>query len=402
MSKIQLEKNIFIAVILFSILPQVTSDMYNPALPEITQTLKTSPFLVQFSISIFMLGYSISQLVYGPISDIIGRKRPLVAGITINILGSLICLLSTNIYLLLAGRLIQGIGVAACICLRRAFLRDLFQETELTKIISRISMVLILLVAAGPILGSYLQLLISWRAIFLMLTFYSCLVLLAVLKIIPANKGNNLKTSSANKKANFLQIYTLLLYDRKFLGYCLLASLYYGGGIAYYTVAPYILQDKFNLTPVQYSYLNIFLACSLVLACYVNSILVTRLDQHTLFSLSGLCMLLAGMGMLIMLLLGYQSIWSIILFTSLFLCGAAILYLNSLSNALTPFPTLAGAAGSLFGAIQVLGGGVASIIMTIFYRNHFMPLALCFISAGILSLIVYNSMIKRCDFSNIS
>ena len=150
-------------ILLVSSLGQVTSDLYLPSLPSMAKGLDVNTNWIQFTIAIYMTGFSLSQLIYGPWSDAIGRRFPLLIGLSINFVGGLICWFSPNIYLLFLGRFIQGLGVGAANSLVRPILRDLFEKEELAIYNSYLAISGVFILSTAPVLGGYIQHYAGWR-----------------------------------------------------------------------------------------------------------------------------------------------------------------------------------------------------------------------------------------------
>lgn len=172
-------------ILLFGCLPQISSDIYAPSLPAIASSLSTSINTVQFTMAIFLLGLSLSQMFYGPLSEGIGRRPTLLIGLTITLIGSVLCLCAPNITVLMIGRLIQGCGTGSCATLWRSIFRDSFSGHELAKYGSYLSVLIIFVIPAAPAIGGYLQQYISWRAVFAFLLIYTIITMLILIRYLP-------------------------------------------------------------------------------------------------------------------------------------------------------------------------------------------------------------------------
>lgn len=172
---------LFFIILLTSCLTGISSDIYAPSISTIAADLQSSIDDVQWSMAIFMLGVSISQLIYGPLSDGVGRRFPLIIGLGISIIGSIICYRAPTMTILILGRFIQGIGAGAGASLWRTIFRDCFSGAELAKYGAYLSILIVFIVPAAPTLGGYLQKYFNWRASFLFLILYSMAVLTLVI-----------------------------------------------------------------------------------------------------------------------------------------------------------------------------------------------------------------------------
>ena len=162
-------KLMFLFIVLFLILPQAATDIYLPSVHAISIYFAVHHNAVQLTISLYMLGLAVSQLVYGPLSDGIGRKTPLIIGLVISFVGCLLCLCAWRIEVLMLGRFIQGMGAGACSCLFRVILNDVFQGNAMVKASSYIIMIFTITLPIMPVVGGYLQHHFFWQANFIVL-----------------------------------------------------------------------------------------------------------------------------------------------------------------------------------------------------------------------------------------
>lgn len=171
--QVSLQPLLIFVILMLMVLMQMTTDQYVPSLPAITKEFHSSEASIQLTLSLFMLGLSISHVFYGPLSDKIGRKPPLIFGVGLSILGSLCCFLAPSVLVLIIGRFIQGFGIGCCGSVGRSLVRDLFTDRILSKIGSYVGIVSVFIMVASPILGGYIQEHFGWRINFY---FYSYLV----------------------------------------------------------------------------------------------------------------------------------------------------------------------------------------------------------------------------------
>ena len=208
-------KTFLVIIVLIACVGQFASDIYSPAIPAISHALKTPVNLVQTSMTIYMLGMALSLLVYGPLSEGYGRKKPLYVGIIILIIGSAICLFAPNIYILILGRFIQGIGAGAGAGLWRAIFRDVFTGVELAKQGSYMTILVTFIIPAAPLVGSNLQHFISWRAIFAFMLFYGFAAFVVAQRfLIETNPQHHKKKL---RLAYIMDKYKTLLADKVFI-----------------------------------------------------------------------------------------------------------------------------------------------------------------------------------------
>lgn len=216
----------FGVLVLATCLTQLATDIYSPSLPAIAEDLNTSINYVQGSMSIYMLSVSLSLLIYGPLSEGIGRKIPLIIGLVFMVIGSIMCSISADIDLLIIGRFIQGFGAGACSGLWRTIFRDAFSGDDLAKYTSYLVIFIMFIVAAGPIAGGYLQEFFGWQASFIFMTIYSLVALIGIiLWLEETNKDYHI---SKLKLGYIIKHYLVLLRSPIFMGVTCSTFLSYG------------------------------------------------------------------------------------------------------------------------------------------------------------------------------
>jgi len=389
----RLSRSLFIVIMLFMSLAQITADMYTPSLPFIAHDLKSSPSTIQMTLSIYMLGFSLSHLYYGPLSDRIGRRSPILQGISLCMIGSLFCVFAPSIVFIMLGRLIQGLGMGACGSVGRPLLRDILSGGQLAKLGSNMGMINVFVVASAPALGGYLQHYLGWRAIFFALFIYSSFVFLLTWKWLPES---NFHLNPHATKLNFLiKNYRTVLTNKTFLGYSLCSSFSFAGLIAYATVAPFLLQSVVGLTPVQFGWLSFLIACSLFISMYLNTLFILQKGIAAMVLTGVVMMLLGGLLMIMFTLPGWINTFVIMLPVFFFAMGAGFTFANSFAGAFHPFPNMAGSAGALYGCLQIFGASVISALIALLPIHNQTPLALVFLALGLLSLLAFKRLVTN-------
>lgn len=378
---------LLIIILLISCLGQVTSDLYLPSLPSIANSLNVNTHWIQFTIAIYMTGFSLSQLIYGPWSDAIGRRVPLLVGLMINLLGGFICWSSPNIYCLLIGRFLQGLGVGAANSLAHPILRDLFEKEKLAIYSSYLAFSGIFILCTSSVLGGYIQRYLGWRYGFLFVSLYGLFILCSFYRKVP-------ETNQHSHRSNYefrmiVMNAKILLKSSVFLKFSLCAFFTYAGIAAWLTAIPIILQQKVGLNPVQFSWLYVLTGIGFAAGAFLNAKLVARFGINTMIKLGLFGQLSAGFILLVFYWLGYLNAYVIIAPITLFMLGSSLVSPNASAQALTPFPKIAGMVGALFGFIQILGGAISSSLMALAPNNNQLPLAVAFLLATLLSMVIF-------------
>ena len=382
---------IFYLVLLIGSFSQVNSDLYTPSMPAIIQGLSTSVAMVQRSLSLFLLGFAFAQLIYGPLSDSLGRKKPMIIGTFTGLLGSTICLCATDINIFLLGRSLQGIGAGCGLVLGRAILRDCFQGTAFASFISYLSIGTISIMASAPVLGGYLQDAFGWHGCFAFLTLYGTILLILIIWALPEtldhNKAHALSLSQAH--ANFKE----LLSNTSFLGYCSILFLIYGGMLSWLAVGPIYLQHQRHLSPTSFGWIAFVVGASSALGALINARLVKRFDPGTVLQ-GALTFMLCASLLFLLFELRDQNTLPIIILLLIGYVGPTILVLaNTLTKALGPFGHIAGIGFAVVGCVQIIGGACLSALISVFSTQTLLPLSIAFVLTSGCSLLI-NTIIK--------
>lgn len=390
-----LTRPLFFIIILFTSLAQITADMYTPSLPYIARSLDAQDTAIQFTMAIYMLGFSLSHLYYGPLSDQRGRRYPILHGIFLCMLGSLICAFAPSVTYVLLGRLVQGFGVGACSSVGRPVLRDLLSGGQLARLGSHLGMINVFVVAAAPIAGGYIQHWIGWRANFAGIFIYAAITWILLYKGLP--ETNKYLDSDAMRFQVICRNYWRVITNKTFLGYTFCSCFAYAGLISYLTIAPFLLQSLIGLSPVQYGWLSLFNASSFFVSTYINARLIMTQGIARMVGIGNLLMFVSGVAMLSFSLAGILNAYVIIIPVTLFSMGAGFTFSNAFAGAFHPFPKMAGSAGALYGCIQVMGAAATSAMISLLPEHNQVPLATVLTILGLFALCSLKILVGRRD-----
>ncbi|MFI8233003.1 multidrug effflux MFS transporter [Streptomyces sp. NPDC085900] len=341
----------------------LTIDMYLPAMPDMAHQLHTSAQLVQMTLTAFVVGLALFQVIVGPLSDAWGRRRPLLAGMALYLAGSLWCALAPSVGWLIAGRVLQSLGAAAGTVLARAIVRDLFSGTAMTRFFSSLMVVNGVAPVLAPVLGGQLLTLTTWRAVFLVLAAVGAVLLLAVAFALPESLPDA-NRAPAHPRAT-LRTFRALATDLRYMRYVLAAALMFAAAFAYISGSSFVLQDAYGLTAQQFGLVFGLNGLGIVLLGQVGGMLVGRVaGEHTLLRVS---LTVATLGSAGVLGCAVFRLPLPLLLTCLFLVVSmlGIVLANATSLALGGHGAAAGAASSLQGLLQFLVGGLAASAMSL-------------------------------------
>ncbi|KTD40062.1 multidrug effflux MFS transporter [Legionella parisiensis] len=371
---------LYCVIFMLMVLVQISIDQYIPSLPAITKAFRSNESSIQFTIFLFMFGLGLSHIFFGPWSDKIGRKRPLIYGIGISVIGCLVCLFSCSVMVLTLGRFIQGFGIGSCSSVGRSLIRDLFTDKYLSKIGSYVGMASTLLLIASPIWGGFIQEHFGWRANFLFIFIVGFAFWVFILLVLPeTNKNLN---PEATKIRVILRNYYVLLKSKVFLGYTLCACFACAGLIAYLTIAPFLFQNVLGLSPLEYGQLSIFIASAICLSGIINSQLVMSKGVSYMLFMGVLLMIGGGGSMLSFALSGIINVPSIMIPIALFSIGAGLTFINAFAGVFHPFPQIAGTVAALYVSMQDLTSALTSGIIAMTKVQGPLPLAVILLVLG--------------------
>ena len=287
------------------------SDIYAPALPVITKKLATPPDKVKLSIGIYLFACAAPLLLYGSLADRFGRRPLLIWGLSLGMVGSLLCISIPSIYALLAGRMLQGIGMAAISSVVRAVFVDVFQRDRLTVVLSYLALALAFSPVFAPLLGGFLLHYFGWHSIFIFLFFYNFITLMMLLKYLPETlkKRDKFALKWRKLRLNYQQLFTTV----NFASYALASGVSLSGVMIYYAMSPFLLQTELHITPLVYSWIVASITCFILLGRICN-IFAVRHWQAQYLVLAGVgLMLISTLTMAIFGVLYHLNLFSIII-----------------------------------------------------------------------------------------
>ncbi|MGW5670911.1 multidrug effflux MFS transporter, partial [Micromonospora sp. NPDC003776] len=228
----------------------LTIDMYLPALPAIAVDLHTTSAAVQLTLTGTLAGLALGQLLIGPLSDAVGRRRPLLAGIALHIVASVLCVLAPDIAVIGVLRVLQGLGVAAASVVAMAVVRDLFSGAAFARLFSRLMLVMGAAPVLAPTLGSGLLRWSDWRGVFAALAVFG--VLLAMVAAFGLAETLPPGRRRPGGVSTILRDYRALLRDRTFVGLVLVAGLAMAALFAYVSGSSFVFQQRYGLDEQQF------------------------------------------------------------------------------------------------------------------------------------------------------
>jgi DHA1 family bicyclomycin/chloramphenicol resistance-like MFS transporter len=367
-------------------LTALSVDMSLPALPRLTTVFATTPDMAQLTLSVFLIGFAIGQLFYGPLSDRFGRRPVLLVGLFLYTLGGLGCAASASIEELVAFRLLQGLGGCVGRVMGPAIVRDAFKAQDGAQILSHITQVVALAPLVAPMIGGYLLVTAGWRAIFLLLGVCGAAILIVTaLKFAESSK---FRDASATRFGTLLRNYGRFLSHRACLGYMLVNCCVFAGLFSYISGSSFVFIEVFGVSSQIYGVLFGLTAVAFMAGAALNSRLVRRLLPQRLLRI-GLVIVLAGGLTLVVCAVLVPSIIGTMLPMMIFVFGMGLVLPNGTAAAMEPMPHMAGLASSLLGSSQMAVGSLAGFLVNSFYDRTPVAMASGIGGAALCACLVY-------------
>jgi DHA1 family bicyclomycin/chloramphenicol resistance-like MFS transporter len=341
----------------------LTIDMYLPSLPTISTDLQASAAAVQLTLTGTLVGLAFGQLLVGPLSDAVGRRMPLLAGIAVHMLASVLCVIAPNLAMLGTLRVLQGLGAAAAAVVATAMVRDLFDGLSAARLFSRLMLVVGVAPILAPTIGGLVLNWTSWRGVFVVLTVIGVTIMAVSALVLP-------ETLPATRRRNggvlgTVGDYGRLFTDRVYVGLILVAGLAMAALFAYVSGSSYVLQNGFGLSEQQFALVFAGGAVGLIGATQLNVRLLRRWAPQQIMGVS----LLAGLGFaLVLLVLAATEVGGlvgILIPLWLTLATVGLILPNAPALALSRHGEAAGTAAALLGAVQFGVGALAAPLVGI-------------------------------------
>lgn len=365
----------------------LSTDMYLPSLPAIARALGTDAARAQLTLSAYLVGYAAGQIVYGPISDKVGRKPTVLAGLALYCLASAVCALAPSIEVLIGARVLQALGAAGPIVLGRAIVRDLYDGARAGRELSRMGMLMGLVPAIAPVLGGVLEPLFGWRSNFWAVLGGAAALALAVMLFLPETLRE--RRPEPISLMNILRGFRVLLRHPGYRLYVMLAAFTYAGLFAFISGSSFVLQGVYGLSPLAFG-----LSFGLSVLGYIAGTIVAQrivggrgLDGT--IRLGVLCLAGGGLLMLLGMIGRTGSSLEVTLPMALYAAGVGLVLPQSNASAMMPFPDRAGAASSLQGLVQMSFAAVVGSTLGLLLARSALVMPLCIAAMGLAALSMF-------------
>ncbi|ELB7666934.1 multidrug effflux MFS transporter [Campylobacter upsaliensis] len=379
---------IFILALMSSIAP-LSTDMYLPALSQVKQSFETSEFLTQFSLASFFIAFALGQLIYGPLSDVFGRKIPALVGIFLFMLSSLFCVIIDNIYVFIILRFFEALGGCAGVVIARAIVNDLFELKEAASIFALMMVFSALAPMLSPSFGGFLIEYFSWHSIFATLFGLGILLFLLIFFALKESAPHLKRQKFSHKET--LKSYRFVLKDKPFILYVSCASLVLAAMFAYITGSSFVFINFFGLSERDFGLLFGINALGFVIFANINAKMVQKIPSEKILFYALIIMLISTLILFVNSLIK-PNFWlfELSIFTSIALLG--FIAPNTTTLAMARFKDHSGTASAVLGTSQFALAGVISFIVSAVGANTPVILALVMLICVVLANGLYFAM----------
>ncbi|MEZ9314690.1 multidrug effflux MFS transporter [Vibrio lentus] len=331
---------------------QVGVSIYLPSLPLIASDLSVTQVDVQLLVTLFLVGFGLSQLFYGPMSDAVGRRPIFLLGQGVYLIGTIVCFaFSDNMTALEVGRLLQGLGAGSASVLGRSVLRDSYDGPQLTKALSYISITASIMPIIAPVFGGWISFHLGWQAVFLFVLLYLLAIYILGYFVLPETLPYG---KSRFEVSQVVKNYGRLLTNRQVISSASYNWMSYMASLVSLSLFPFLMQEQLGLTAAEYGSLMIVPSAGLLIGSVALNLLNRRFSTPQLMSLAILIVLASGTWLLTHELSIFNLVWA---FTWLAI-AQGISFPLSISMLLEPHKKQAGAVSALSGSIQMCLAGL--------------------------------------------
>jgi DHA1 family bicyclomycin/chloramphenicol resistance-like MFS transporter len=361
-------------------------DMYLPGFSGIAKDLHTTVAKVSMSLSSYFIGISVGQLLYGPLLDRFGRKKPLFVGLMVYILASLGCIYVNNIDTFIFLRFIQAIGSCAATVASVAMVRDLFPVKDIPKVFSLLMLVLGLSPMLAPTIGGYVTEDFGWHIVFLILMCMGIAILIASQVGLPNSYKPD--TSISLKPKPIISNFMKVLKEPQFYTYAFTGSIAFSGLFTYVAASPIVFMDIYHVDAKTYGWIFAFMSVSFIGSSQLNSLLLKRFSSEQMILAALISQSVISVVFLILSVNNLLGLYETIAILFLFLGCLGISNPNTAGLTMAPFAKNAGSASALMGAIQLGLGALASFAVGVFVKDSVAPMVLIMTVTTLIALVV--------------
>ncbi len=368
-------------------------DIYLPGLPELARDFEATPSASQVTLTTFLIGLAIGQFLAGPLSDVHGRRTPLVAGMALFTLTTLICSLAPSLYALAALRLVQGAMAAAGLAIGRAIVRDLYSGAAAARYLSRLMLIVGLGPILAPVVGGQILRFSSWRGVFVALALLGLALTLMAARLLPET------LSPHHRRAPGVGVtartFAGLLANRSFLGFVLVAGFSGGALTGYIAGSSFVLEDVYGASPQTYGILFGITALFMVIGAQINAHLLRARSPHRLLGVGLVILVVAALALVAVVPFRGAGLVAVMPPLVLLFFSWSFIQSNTLALALTDHPHVAGTAAALLGVTQFVFAAAVAPLAGLGGSDTALPMVAVIATCSVSAAFAFVSLVPR-------
>lgn len=357
----------------------ISTDLYLPAMPRMADFFGVEHGRISFTIASYLGGFTVGQLVWGPIGDAFGRKKPIITGLALFAAASVGCALSLSATHLIVWRLVQGFGASAGVVLARAMVRDLYSGDQAARMLSTLLAIMALSPLIGPVIGASLLHIADWQVLFWILAAVGGVAICAVATLRESWQPAERET----RKPVLLARYAPIAKHKEVWTFGGAGACYYFGLFAFIAASPAVFIDYYGFSPDLFAWLLAGGTAAIIAANLVNVRLIDRIGYRTALKAGTAVAAAAGGGGVIFGTLPAQDVFGLVAALFVFMAMAGLVVGNSIAGALDACPSHAGAASAFVGSLQYAGGMAGSSCVALLADGTAGPMVLALFASGL-------------------
>ncbi len=382
-------KSSFFVILILGALSTISPfsiDMYLPSFPSIAKDLHSTIADVQLSLTSYFLGISIGQLLYGPLLDRFGRKKPLYVGLLVYIVASIGCAFVESVPVLIGMRLIQALGGCVGLVSSRALVRDIFPVSETARIFSLLMLVVAVSPMFAPTIGGYVSTAFGWHTIFIILAFIGALIIAGCYFSLPEGRKPDPTLSLKPKPilTNFFNVFK----HPQFFTFAISGAISSAVTYVYVAGSPDVFMNIYKVSEKFYGWIFAFIGVAIIGSTQLNRLFLKWYKSEQLIFGGLIWQIVVGAFLLVGTIYNWFGLVSMIILIFLFMAGQGFTVPNATALSLAPFARLAGSASALLGALQLGAGALASGLVSFLHNGTALPMTTVMIACSIISLII--------------
>lgn len=361
----------------------ISIDMYLPAFSVMSSYFKVPMVRMETTVTLFLFGMSFGQLFIGPLSDVWGRKLPLKIGLSVYILCSVACMLTSSFTLLLALRFIQGLAGSACQVISRALVNDLYKGNRAAHVFTLLQILMGVSPILAPMVGGLLSDASTWKYLFLIMAILSGMGLLGCLTVLPDGKPG-----TAIKQLNFKGIrnaYSQCIKSPSFVNYALVRAVSNSAAFAMITGSPFVFTQIYAVSQKQFGFIFSMLAVGIIVTGIINTRLLKHFEVKVITKYALIFQLITGAGMILVIYFN-GPFYLLLTFAFLFLSMLGPILPNTTALYLATLPAFSGSASALIGSLSYLSAFLITSVLSLLHNNTAYPMVFTMWTCTIVAL----------------